>query len=243
MVLIKKLRSQLKFPCDSCSGTGAKKGTQPKVCPTCKGAGQVRMQHGFIAVQQACRDCRGAGKVIEQPCADCHGQGRKQKTKTLSIKVPAGVDNGDRIRLAGEGEAGQHGAPGGDLYVQLYLQEHPIFKREGSDLYCEAPISIMHACLGGEIDIPTIDGQVKLTIPEGTQSGKLFRLRGKGIKTLHSHQTGDLLCRVCMETPIKLSDEQKEYLTKLDESLKNDSKNHSPKSKNWFESVKEFFKS
>jgi molecular chaperone DnaJ len=228
--------------CDTCHGSGAKKGSGPVTCTHCRGTGQVRMQHGFLAVQQTCSACHGSGQVIKDPCATCRGQGRVQQAKKLSVKIPAGVDNGDRIRLSGEGEAGLHGAPPGDLYVQIRVKEHAIFHREGNDLYSEVPLSFTMAVLGGEIEIPTLEGSVKLTIPAETQSGSQFRLRGKGVKALRSGGTGDLICRVVVETPVKLSDEQKTLLRQFEESLKKDSKNHSPRSGNWFDSVKDFFK-
>ncbi len=200
------------------------------------------MQHGFIAVQQTCRACHGEGKVIKDPCASCHGQGVTQQRKTLSVKVPAGVDTGDRIRLSGEGDAGRHGAPSGDLYVQIKVRPHRIFKREDTNLYCEVPIGFVTAAAGGDIEVPTLKGKVKLSIPEGTQTHKLFRLRGKGIKALRGSGVGDLLCRVVIETPIKLSDEQKGHLRQFDQLLEVDNKNHRPKSNSWFDTVKDFFK-
>lgn len=227
--------------CDTCDGSGAKKGTHPVKCKTCDGVGQVRMQQGFFTVQQTCPNCRGRGKVIAEPCPKCHGQGRVQKTKTLSVKIPAGVDNGDRIRLTGEGEAGLNGAPPGDLYVQVRIEEHELFSREGNDLYCEIPISYAVAVLGGELEVPTLDGHVKLKIPPETQSGKLFRLRGKGVKSVRQNRMGDLLCRVIVETPINLSKEQKEILQQFSASLAKGGEKHNPKSKSWFDSVKKFF--
>ncbi len=228
--------------CSTCEGSGAKKGSGPVTCQTCRGAGQVRMQHGFIAIQQTCSTCRGQGKVIKDPCPSCRGQGRVQERKTLSVKIPAGIDSGDRIRLAGEGEAGLMGAPAGDLYVEVHVKKHPIFHREDNDLYSEVPISFVTATLGGEITVPTLDGQVKLTIPSETQSGRLFRLRGKGVKALRSGGVGDLMCRVIIETPVKLTSEQKELLEKFDQLIQSGAKKHSPKAKNWFDSMKQFFK-
>src|SRR5690606_20625171 len=182
--------------CDTCDGTGAKKGTSPVTCTTCNGIGQIRMQQGFFSVQQTCPSCRGSGKIIKDPCGDCHGQGRKEKRKTLSVKIPPGVDTGDRIRLAGEGEAGVNGGPAGDLYVQVAVRDHAIFRREGKDLYTEVPISFADAALGGELEVPTLEGRVKLKIPVETQTGKLFRLRGKGVTPVRGGNPGDLLCRV-----------------------------------------------
>jgi molecular chaperone DnaJ len=225
--------------CKTCNGTGAKKGTNPTTCTTCGGVGQVRMQQGFFAVQQTCPNCHGQGKTISSPCGSCRGQGRIQETKTLSVKVPAGVDNGDRIRLAGEGEAGEHGGPGGDLYVQMHVKSHPIFKRDESDLYCDMPISMVTATLGGELEVPTLNGRLKLKIPKETQSSRLFRIKGKGIKPVRGGATGDLLVRVNVETPIKLSNKQKELLREFEKSISQDGK-HSPQNASWMDSVKNF---
>ena len=226
--------------CDTCSGTGAKKGTSPITCTTCGGAGQVRMQQGFFAVQQTCPQCRGKGKMISDPCTDCHGQGRKQQQKTLSVKVPAGVDTGDRIRLANEGEAGEQGAPAGDLYVQMHVKPHDIFSRDDNDLFCEMPISIATAAIGGEIEVPTLDGKIRLKIPAETQSGKSFRMRGKGVKPVRGGMTGDLLCRVNVETPVNLSNKQKELFRELEKSIQQDGK-HSPQNVSWTDRMKKFF--
>ena len=227
--------------CDTCGGSGAKKGTSPKTCGTCHGAGQVRMQQGFFSVQQTCPTCRGKGTVIDDPCLSCHGVGRVQETKTLSVKVPPGVDTGDRIRLAGEGEAGDQGGPAGDLYVQVSVREHPIFTRDDSHLYCEVPIAFTTAALGGELEVPTLDGKVKLKIPEGTQTGKMFRMRAKGVKPVRGGPQGDLICRVVVETPVKLTDQQRALLLELDESLKGGGRKHSPNAHSWVDSVKGFF--
>jgi molecular chaperone DnaJ len=227
--------------CKTCKGSGAKKDSGKTTCGTCHGQGAVRMQQGFFSVQQTCPNCHGAGQMIKDPCDTCRGSGRQHETKKLSVKIPAGVDNGDRIRLAGEGEAGEQGAPTGDLYVQIHVQEHPMFKREESDLYCEVPISFTMACVGGELEIPTLDGKVKLKIPAETQSDKVLRLRGKGVKQLRSSHTGDLLCRVVVETPVNLTKAQKELLQQFEQSLV-DGKNHNPKSASWFDNVKKFFK-
>lgn len=228
--------------CDSCDGSGAKKGTQAKSCPTCHGAGQVTMRQGFFAVQQTCPTCSGRGKIIPDPCTKCHGDGRVEKTKTLSVKIPAGVDTGDRIRLAGEGEAGMFGAQAGDLYVQVHVKDHPIFVRDGNNLYCDVPISFSTAALGGEIDVPTLDGRVKLKIPAETQTDKMFRLRGKGVQSVRGGGVGDLVCKVVVETPVNLSERQKELLRQLDESWIGDSEGkHRPKSKGFFDGVKKFF--
>jgi molecular chaperone DnaJ len=227
--------------CETCNGSGAKKGTSPVSCDMCGGVGQVRMQQGFFSVQQTCPKCHGQGTMIKDPCGTCHGQGRVRKEKTLSVKIPAGVDTGDRIRLAGEGEAGGPGTQPGDLYVQVHVKEHPIFTREGNDLYCEVPVSFATACLGGEIEVPTLNGRVSLKVPAESQSGKLFRLRGKGVTSMRSGQAGDLYCRIVVETPVNLNNEQKELLRKFEESLKSGNSRHNPKSKSWFEGVKSFW--
>ncbi len=235
-----KIRVPTFTTCKTCNGSGAKKGTQPSTCTTCGGHGQVRMQQGFFSVQQTCPRCKGTGTIIGDPCGDCHGQGRVKEQKTLSVKVPAGVDTGDRIRLANEGEAGENGGPPGDLYVQIQVKEHAIFKRDDANLYCEVPISYATAALGGELEVPTLGGRVKLKVPEGTQTGKLFRMRGKGVKPVRDNMVGDLLCRVVVETPIKLSPKQKELLRELDGSMK-DNKKHSPQAHSWLDGVKKFF--
>ncbi|RMX22225.1 molecular chaperone DnaJ [Legionella jordanis] len=227
--------------CDVCNGSGAKKGSTPKNCETCNGIGQVRIQQGFFSIQQTCPGCHGEGKVITDPCSACHGQGRVRESKKLTVKIPAGVDNGDRVRLSGEGEAGVHGGPSGDLYVQVNVKPHPIFERHDSDLYCEVPISFITAALGGSIEVPTLEGRVTLKIPAETQTGKTFRLRGKGMKSVRGHATGDLLCRVVVETPVNLSKEQKDLLLKLQESLDSSKKTHSPRTSTWFDGVKKFF--
>ena len=235
----KKIRVPTLTSCGTCDGSGAKPGTSPKTCSTCGGAGQVRMQQGFFSVQQTCPTCRGQGTMIEDPCTSCHGRGVKEETKTLSVKIPPGVDTGDRIRLSGEGEAGAMGGPAGDLYVQVSVKEHELFHRDGRNLYCDVPISIVDAALGGELEVPTLDGRVKLKIPAETQSGKLFRLRGKGVTPVRGGTAGDLLCRVQVETPVNLSSEQKDLLMKFQESLTGEK--HSPQKKSWFEGVKRFF--
>ncbi len=240
---VKGTKVQIKVPklesCGTCDGTGAKKGTTPATCGTCNGHGQVRMQQGFFTLQQTCPACRGSGKQIKDPCPDCRGQGRVQKTKTLSVNIPAGVDNGDRIRLAGEGEAGPMGGPAGDLYVQVSVREHEFFSRDGNDLYCEVPISFVDAALGGELEVPTMDGRVKLKIPAETQTGKLFRVRGKGVPNVRGGGQGDMLCRVVIETPVNLSGKQKDLLRAFQDSL--EGKDNSPRRESWFDSVKKFF--
>ena len=236
-----KIRVPVMVTCGECSGSGAKKGSSPVICSTCHGHGQVRMQQGFFSVQQTCPTCRGSGKQIKDPCGKCYGQGRVQETKTLSVKVPAGVDTGDRIRLAGEGEAGERGGPSGDLYVQVQVKDHAIFTRDGANLYCEMPISFPTACLGGELEVPTLDGKVVLKVPAETQTGKLFRLRGKGVKPVRGGAVGDLLCRVVIETPVHLTKEQKTLVEKLGESLSGGGKHHSPQEHSWTDGVKNFF--
>ncbi|MEL0036745.1 MAG: molecular chaperone DnaJ [Gammaproteobacteria bacterium] len=235
---------EIKIPtyvnCNSCDGSGAKKGTSPTTCTTCGGAGQVRMQQGFFSIQQTCPACHGQGKTINDPCPTCSGQGRTKKVKTLSVKVPAGVDTGDRIRLTGEGEAGGPGVQPGDLYVQIHVKEHEIFQRDADNLYCEVPIAFHVAALGGELEVPTLDGRVKLNIPAETQTGKMFRLRGKGVKPMRGGAQGDLLCRVTVETPVNLSSEQKDMIRNFSSTLEGKSK-HSPQASTWFDGVKKFF--
>ncbi|MFQ5642290.1 MAG: molecular chaperone DnaJ [Thiogranum sp.] len=235
-----KIRVPTYTTCKTCSGSGAKKGTKPTTCTTCGGHGQVRMQQGFFSVQQTCPRCNGSGSIIGDPCGDCSGQGRIKEQKTLSVKVPAGVDSGDRIRLANEGEAGENGGPSGDLYVQIQVREHPIFKRDDANLYCEVPIGFATAALGGEMEVPTLDGRVVLKVPAETQSGKLFRMRGKGVKPVRGGATGDLMCRVIVETPVKLNSKQKDLLRQLDDSLKGNGK-HNPQHHSWLDGVKKFF--
>lgn len=227
--------------CDKCDGSGAKAGSKPTTCPTCHGNGQVQMRQGFFAVQQTCPTCSGKGQIISDPCNKCRGQGRVEKTKTLNVKIPAGVDTGDRIRLSGEGEAGEAGAPAGDLYVQVHVREHKIFARDGNNLYCEVPLSFTTAALGGELEVPTLDGKVKLKIGPETQTGKMFRLRGKGVKSVRTGAMGDLMCKVVVETPVNLSSRQKELLKELEESMGKETAKHSPKAQGFFDGVKKFF--
>ncbi|WP_428354521.1 molecular chaperone DnaJ [Methyloprofundus sp.] len=236
-----KIRVPVLTTCGECSGSGAKKGSSPVTCSTCQGHGQVRMQQGFFSVQQACPTCHGTGQQIKDPCRKCQGQGRVQENKTLSVKVPKGVDTGDRIRLGGEGEAGAHGGPAGDLYVQVQVKDHPIFTRDGANLYCEVPISFPVACLGGDLQVPTLSGKVKLKIPAETQTGKLFRLRGKGVKPVRGGAVGDLMCRVQIETPVRLTKEQKALVEKFRETLSSGGKHHSPQEHGWVDGVKNFF--
>lgn len=238
---------ELKIPklttCDDCDGSGARAGSSAETCSHCHGAGQIQMRQGFFAVQQACPHCRGRGKVIKDPCKTCHGDGRVERTKTLSVKIPAGVDTGDRIRLNGEGEAGEMGAPAGDLYVQVHVREHAIFQRDGNNLYCEVPLSFTTAALGGEIEVPTLDGKLKLKIPTETQTGKLFRLRGKGVRSVRSGAIGDLMCKVVIETPVNLSDKQKDLLKQLNDSMGTgaEAAKFRPKEQGFFDGVRKFF--
>lgn len=227
--------------CDTCHGSGAAKGAKPKKCTTCGGMGQVRMQQGFFTVQQTCPACHGEGQVISDPCGSCGGRGRVRKERTLSVKIPPGVDTGDRIRLGGEGETGERGGPTGDLYVEIHIRPHPIFTREDNDLYCDVPISFTTATLGGEIEVPTLDGRVNLKVPAETQSGKRFRLRGKGVTPVRGGPKGDQFCRVMVETPVNLTAEQRELIEKLDKSLTRGGKRHNPRKASWLDSVKSFF--
>jgi molecular chaperone DnaJ len=236
-----KIRFPTTVECHHCGGSGAKPGTKPKECPTCHGAGQVRMQQGFFSIQQTCPQCRGKGTVIDEACRHCRGSGRLREERTLSVKVPAGVDTGDRIRLAGEGERPEQGGTPGDLYVQINVQDHPIFTREDADLYCEVPISFATAALGGELEVPTLDSKVVLKIPHGTQTGRMFRMRGKGVKPVRGGPTGDLICRVTIETPVNLTERQRELLRELDDSFTAGGERHSPQSSSWLDGVKNFF--
>lgn len=236
-----KIRIPTQEECGTCHGTGAKPGTQPTTCATCGGHGQVRMQQGFFSIQQTCPKCHGSGKIVANPCADCHGVGRVKQHKTLSVRIPAGVDEGDRIRLSNEGEAGVNGGPTGDLYVVIHLKAHSVFQRDHNDLHCEMPISFSTAALGGEIEIPTLDGHAKIKIPAETQTGKVFRLRGKGIQGVRTHAPGDLLCHVQIETPVSLTERQKELLRELEALNLEDGARHNPKAKSFMDKVKAFF--
>jgi len=227
--------------CDTCHGSGAKPGTSPVTCSTCAGHGQVRMQQGFFSIQQTCPKCHGSGKVIPEPCAACGGAGRIKRNKTLEVKIPVGIDNGMRIRSSGNGEPGTNGGPPGDLYVEIHIKPHAVFQREGDDLHCEMPISFVKATLGGEIEVPTLSGKVSFTIPEGTQSGKTFRLKAKGIKGVRSGYAGDLFCHVAIETPVKLTDKQKDLLKEFERLTVEGGAKHSPQSKGWMDKVKDFF--
>ncbi|GAB2901335.1 MULTISPECIES: molecular chaperone DnaJ [Microvirgula] len=237
----KQIRIPTMDECDVCHGSGAKPGTEAKTCSTCGGVGQVRMQQGFFSIQQTCPTCHGSGKQITDPCRACNGAGRVKKQKTLNVKIPAGVDDGDRIRLAGEGEPGTNGGPHGDLYVVTQIRQHAVFQRDGTDLHCEMPISFTSAALGGEIEIPTLDGAAKIRIPPETQSGQVFRLRGKGIKALRGSQHGDLMCHVLIETPVKLTERQKELLREFESISLDAPGTHNPKAKSFMDKLKDFF--
>lgn len=236
----KDIRIRTLVQCDTCHGSGAEAGSKVETCPHCHGSGRVRRQQGFFMTETVCPSCHGTGKKIEKPCKSCHGDGRVEKTKNLSVTIPAGVDTGNQLRLSGEGAAGENGAPAGDLYVVIHVKDHDIFVRDGSNLYCEVPISFTMAALGGEIEVPTLDGRVKLKIPAETQTGKLFRVRGKGVTSARGGYAGDLICKVIIETPVSLNEEQKELLRKLEESLEGKGQ-HRPKHEGFFKGVKNFF--
>ena len=236
-----KIRIPTLANCDTCHGSGAKPGTQPQTCATCRGTGQVRISQGPFSMAQTCPRCHGNGKTITSPCATCSGAGRIKHQKTLSVKIPAGVDEGDRVRLSGEGEAGVNGGPPGDLYVQVHLKPHPVFQRDHDDLHCEMPVSFATAALGGEIEIPTLDGSARIKVPAETQSGKTFRLRDKGIKGVRSQSRGDLFCHVVVETPVKLTSRQRELLEEFEAISQKDAGRHNPRAKGWFDKVREFF--
>jgi molecular chaperone DnaJ len=227
--------------CSECGGSGAARGHAPVTCETCQGSGQVRITQGIFAVQQTCPRCKGRGTIITDPCPKCAGQGRTRTTKRLSVKVPPGVDTGDRIRLAGEGESGRNGGPSGDLYVEIAVREHPIFERDGAHLSCEVPVSFVIAALGGSVEVPTLEGQAAIKVPAGTQSGRVFRLRDKGIRPVRGGATGDLFCRVVVETPVELNAEQKDLLRKFEGALASDGKRHNPRQRSWLEGVRQFF--
>jgi molecular chaperone DnaJ len=236
-----KIRIPTMQECETCHGSGAKPGTQPKTCTTCHGRGEVRVSQGFFSIQQTCPQCNGTGKIVSEPCLTCSGAGRMKKHKTLSVKIPAGVDQDDRIRLTSEGESGMNGGPPGDLYVVVSLKPHAVFQRDGADLHCEMPISFATAALGGEIEIPTLDGHAKIRIPVETQTGQVFRLKNKGIRPVRGSVTGDLYCHVALETPVKLTTRQKEILREFEAINEQDPAAHSPRAKNWFDRVREFF--
>ena len=238
--------SQIRIPswdsCETCNGSGAKPGTSPKVCSTCNGSGQVTMRQGFFSIQQTCPHCRGTGKIIPEPCTTCHGQGKVKKNKTLEVKIPAGINEGMRIRSAGNGEPGTNGGPPGDLYIEIRIKQHDIFERDGDDLHCSVPVALTTVALGGTIEVPTLSGKAEIELPEGTQHGKTFRLRGKGIKGVRSSYPGDLYCHVSVETPVKLTEHQRKLLKELDESFRKGGDKHSPTSKSWSDRVKDLFK-
>ena len=238
--------TQIRIPsweiCETCKGSGAKPGTSAKTCPTCSGAGTVHLRQGFFSIQQTCPHCHGGGKIIPDPCGTCSGQGKVKKTKTLEVKIPAGINEGMRIRSAGNGEPGMNGGPSGDLYIEIRIKQHEIFERDGDDLHCTVPVGLTTAALGGTISVPTLGGQAEIDLPEGTQHGKTFRLRGKGIKGVRSSYPGDLYCHVSVETPVKLTEHQRKLLRELDESLKKGGERHSPGSASWTDRVKDLFK-
>lgn len=236
-----KIRIPSHEECEVCHGSGAKPGTEAKTCHTCHGAGQVRMQQGFFSIQQTCPTCHGSGRYIPDPCTRCHGAGRVKSTKTLDVTIPAGIDEGQRLALRGEGEPGVNGGPPGDLYVVVHLKPHAVFQRDGSDLHCEMPVSISTAALGGEIEVPTLDGIAKLKIPTETQTGKVFRLRGKGVKRYNSSAHGDLLCHVVVETPVKLTERQKELLREFEEISNVNKGRNNPRAQSWMDKVRNFF--
>ena len=238
--------AQIRIPswdnCTTCSGSGAKPGTKVITCTTCHGHGQVQMRQGFFSVQQTCPTCKGTGKLIPEPCSACMGVGKTKTNKTLEVKIPAGIDDNMRIRSTGNGEPGANGGPPGDLYIEIRLKKHDIFERDGDDLHCSVPISFTTAALGGEIDVPTLAGKAAIDIPDGTQAGKQFRLRGKGIKGVRSSYPGDLYCHISVETPVKLTEHQRKLLKEFDESLKKGGAKHSPTSDSWADKLKGFFK-
>jgi molecular chaperone DnaJ len=226
--------------CDSCKGHGTATGKKAGECPTCQGAGQVRVKQGFFVLQQSCPHCRGRGVVVTDPCKTCRGGGKVRREKTLEVKIPPGVDTGDRIRLSGEGEPGDRGAAPGDLYVQINVKPHDFFERDGSDLFCTIPISFIDAALGGDKDVPTLQGRETLHIPEGCQSGKQFRLRGKGVKSVRGGPAGDLICTVRVETPVKLSKQQKELLRQFGDTLSGEAGRHTPETESWLGKARKF---
>ena len=237
--------AQIRIPswdnCSICQGSGAKPGTKVATCTTCHGHGVVQMRQGFFSVQQTCPQCKGTGKLIPTPCTSCHGVGKTKSNKTLEVKIPAGIDDGMRIRSTGNGEPGTNGGPPGDLYIEIRLKKHDIFERDGHDLHCSMPISYTTAALGGEIEVPTLAGKAAIDIPEGTQAGKQFRLRGKGIKGVRSSYPGDLYCHITVETPVKLTEHQRKLLRELDDSIKKGGAKHSPSEEGWTDKLKNFF--
>jgi molecular chaperone DnaJ len=238
--------TQIRIPsweeCDTCHGTGAKPGTSAKVCPHCNGSGTVHLRQGFFSIQQTCPHCHGSGKIIPEPCTACNGAGKLKKNKTLEVKIPAGINEGMRIRSAGNGEPGSNGGPSGDLYIEIRIKQHEIFERDGDDLHCTVPVGLTSASLGGQVEVPTLGGKAEIEIPEGTQHGKTFRLRGKGIKGLRSSYPGDLYCHIAVETPVKLTEHQRKLMKELDEAFKKGGERHSPTSRSWADKVKDMFK-
>ena len=238
--------TQIRIPayegCETCKGSGAKPGTQPKTCSTCNGAGTVHMRQGFFSIQQTCPHCHGTGKIIPEPCITCNGQGKVKKNKTLEVKIPGGINEGMRIRSSGNGEPGTNGGPAGDLYIEIRIKQHEIFERDGDDLHCTVPVGLTTAALGGGIEVPTLGGKAEIELPEGTQHGKTFRLRGKGIKGVRSSYPGDLYCHISVETPIKLTEHQRKLLKELDEAFRKAGDRHSPNTKTWSDRVKDLFK-
>ena len=227
--------------CGACNGYGSADGKKPRECPTCQGSGQVQVRQGFFVLQQTCPHCRGRGVSVTDPCKTCRGVGKTKRDKTLEVKIPAGVDTGDRIRLSGEGEPGDKGAASGDLYVQINVKPHEFFERDGSDLYCTVPVSIVTASLGGELEVPTLKGKAQLKVPEGTQSGKAFKLRGLGVKSVRGGPQGDLICNLVVEVPVDLNRKQKELLRAFGEAVDGDSGKHTPESASWLGKAKKFF--
>ena len=238
--------TQIRIPtwdtCDTCKGSGAKPGTSPKTCTTCNGNGTVHMRQGFFSIQQTCPHCKGSGKIIPEPCTTCNGAGKIKRQKTLEVKIPAGINEGMRIRSAGNGEPGTNGGPAGDLYIEIRIKQHDIFERDGDDLHCTVPVSMTAAALGGAIEVPTLGSKAEIELPEGTQHGKTFRLRGKGIKGIRSSYPGDLYCHITVETPVKMTEHQRKLMKELDESFKGAGDRHSPNAKSWTDRVKDLFK-
>ena len=225
--------------CSTCDGSGCAPGTQPETCPNCQGRGEVVIQQGFFTLRQTCPKCHGEGRIIRVPCHDCHGTGRVRKTRTLRVKIPPGVDQGDRVRLAGEGEAGMRGGAPGDLYVEVRVRPHRLFRRKGDDLHCDVPISFATAALGGTLEVPTLDGHVNLKIPPETQTGVSLRLRGKGVRSVRSRAEGDMICTMVVETPVSLNAEQRGLLEELEESLTGNEV-HSPRADSWLKRGRHF---
>lgn len=237
----RKIEIPTQVSCQQCKGSGSEDGKVSQ-CKTCRGHGQVRMQNGIFSIQQACPQCGGSGQSIDKPCKKCHGEGRLDETRTLEVAVPAGVDNGDRIRLTGQGEAGPAGATAGDLYVEVQVREHAIFQREGNDLYCEVPIRFSQAALGAQVPVPTLEGEVPISVPAETQTGAQFTLRGRGVKSVRSGRAGDLVCRVVVETPVRLTKQQRELIASLEATFQgSDADNHTPRAKGWVTGVKQFW--